>query len=278
MTLQRTDGPRPAIDGQEGTGYRDAALLAGRPLGAGAHLLVLAAAAAADFGQFYGVVKVVLPELTPRMALAIVAGFTAVVLFLAHAAGATFRDRRAGVGWVRRPLPWLCVGGWLVLGAAALYVRLSQLTDAAGDIQFDAPTAAPALPDAQLHLNPAAIVFLALYAGTGLAAGVGAYLGHNPAHGAYLRARIAKAVAARRAARAALAMQLATGNRHLQESYLEKAVEVLRQENRRRRALAEELKQHARVVMAQRARDPAMTDALFEADRNPYQPPQPPEA
>ncbi|MBB5112526.1 hypothetical protein FHU28_002365 [Micromonospora echinospora] len=279
MSLQRTDRQRPDFDGQKGNGYDDAALLAGRPLGSVVHLLVLAAAAAADYGQFYGVVKVVLPELTERMALMIVAGFTAVVLFLAHAAGATFRDRRAGVQWIRRPLPWLCVCGWLVLGAAAFYVRLAQQPDSvAGVIQREGEPAVPAAAGTELHLGPAAIVFVALYVATGLVAGIGGYLTHNPAHSAHLRARIAKALAARRAARAALAMQVANGNRELQESYQQKAVEVLRRESDRRLALAEELKQHARLVMAQRAKDPALTDALFEPDRNPYHPPRPPEA
>ncbi|MEU5907871.1 hypothetical protein ABZ780_26300 [Micromonospora sp. NPDC047467] len=279
MTVQRTDRPRFEGDRQQGNGYDDAALLAGRPLGAFMYLLVLVAAAAADYGQFYGVVKVVLPELTERMVLLIVAGFTAVVLFLAHAAGATLRDRRAGVKWIHRALPWLCLCGWLLLGAAGCYVRLGEQSDSlAGVIQREGEPLVSGTAGPEFHLGPAAVVFLALYVATGLVAGIGGYLTHNPAHSAHLRARIAKALAARRAARAALAMQVANGNRQLQASYQQKAVEVLRHERDRRLALAEELKQHARLVMAQRAKDPALTDAFIEPDRNPYQPPRPRQA
>jgi hypothetical protein len=113
-------------------------------------------------------------------------------------------------------------------------------------------------------------MFLVLYVGTGLVAIVGAYLTHNPARGAFVRTKWALVRANRRLAKAVLRFEVAEGTRRLYELTSQSAAAVLQQEETRRRKFAESLKQHARLIMAQHAKDPALTDALFlEADPSP---------
>ncbi|MFB9442323.1 hypothetical protein Dvina_04265 [Dactylosporangium vinaceum] len=203
--------------------------------------------------------------------VAVVLGFTATVLFLAHVAGTMLRDRKAGLTWVRGFVAWICLVVWFGLGCTAFYVRLTAENDTGPVIRTDDAPAAADVPG--LHVTPTAVMLAALYLGTGLVAAVGAYLSHNRAYAAFRQARRKQARAAGQAATGALAFELATGNRRLQETLRAAADGTFAEERYRRWAMAEELKQYARVVIAQRAADPALTDALFEPDRNPFQPP-----
>ncbi|NUP00189.1 MAG: hypothetical protein HOW59_19920 [Nonomuraea sp.] len=114
------------------------------------------------------------------------------------------------------------------------------------------------------------LLFLALYAGTGAVACVGAYLTHNPLRAAYGRALRVHQRAHRRARTSTRDLALAEAARSAYASELVAARQSLLYALQSRRALAERLKQMARVLIAQRAQDPAVTDAIIAPDQRPY--------
>jgi hypothetical protein len=91
----------------------------------------------------------------------------------------------------------LCITVWAGLAAVAFWVRLTEGSKAASSITIfgDSPPPAPALDAAPDTLQ--AWVFLALYAGSGVVAFVGAFLSHNPF--ATARAQAEKTIARLRA-------------------------------------------------------------------------------
>lgn len=251
-------------------GHGDPTMLAGSPRSAYLHVAALALAAGADIGAFSQIVQLVLPKQGDLLVYVVVIGFTATVLYLAHACGAMLRDCVAGAGWLRKGTCYFCAFVWLALGIAAFVIRLHFQPVASAPPSFSAtgaPVQQPANPADKLY---PAILFLALYVATGLVAGVGAYLTHNPLRDSYAKAARAYRRAAKRSATTAFRAGAAEADRYAYEAQLTAADETLFHEIETRLALAEKLKQVARVQMAQRLQDPAVTDAMFGEDWRPY--------
>jgi hypothetical protein len=253
------------------SGYRMPGLVAGRPVGTKVHFAVLMMAALADFGAFAQVVQLVLTNQPAWVSYLVVLGLTTGVLYLAHAVGTMVRDRIARRYTARWTWIALGTGGWAAIGVVAFWVRL-KVTDDQGQVPSAdlsaVPNAAQPVPDTTSL--PAALLFLALFVGTGLVAAIGAYLTHNPFAGEYQKVSRTHGVAAQRegesaGARAAVVKRL----RHLRRA-LRKARALRDREHRWRRHFAEELKEYARTLMANHVQDPAFSDALFDKDRVPY--------
>jgi hypothetical protein len=263
--------PRPT-SAKLDAAYLAPGLVAGRSFMAKAHFVVLLVAALADFGAFAQVVQLVLTNQPAWVSYLVVLGLTTGVLYLAHAMGTIVRDRvarRHAARWA-----WIVLGtaAWAAIGVIAFWVRL-KVTDDQGQaptVDLSAvPEASSSTPDATAAL-PAALLFLALFTGTGLVAAIGAYLTHNPFAGEYRTAARRYSAAVRsegetNGVRTAVVRRL----RHLRRA-LRKARALREREYRRRRHFAEELKEYARTLMANHAQDPAFSDALFDKDRLPY--------
>ncbi len=121
----------------------------------------------------------------------------------------------------------------------------------------------------------AALLFLALYVATGLVAGLGGYLAHNPLRAGYSTAARAYRRASERMAATNFEADAAHARSAAYEAELAAAAQTLEYEIHARLALAEKLKQYARVLVAQQLKDPAATDAIFIDDWRPYAPPSP---
>ncbi|HEX6354213.1 hypothetical protein [Actinophytocola sp.] len=253
-------------------GYRAPSLVAGRPAGIFAHVAVLLVAAIADVGAFAQVVQLVMANQPGIVSFAVVIGLTVTVLYLAHSVGTMVRDRIAGIGAARWTWVVLATLGWASIGAVAFWVRL-VITEA--DVQapqvglstVDQPSTSDPVDATAM---PAAVLFLALFIGSGLVAAIGAYVTHNPRAGEY------RTVRSKHQSSSALAGEMAGVRtavlkrlRHFKKA-LVKARRLRDRERRRRRHFAEELKQHARLLMADHVQDPAFSDALFTQDRLPY--------
>lgn len=249
-------------------GHADATLLGGRSRVIYLHVVALALAAAADIGAFSQIVDQLMSTEPAWLVAIVVVGFTATVLYLAHACGTMLRDRRAGARWVPWLAPSLCALIWLGLGAAAFYLRLRFAPQPAQLPSFSFSGPAPSTGPNVKPYN--ATLFLALYVATGMVAGVGAYLSHNPLRGSYATARRGYRKAAERVAATSFQAGKESARHLAAQRELEAAALTLENEKKKRLALAAELKQLARVRMAQRLQDPAATDALFGEDWQPY--------
>lgn len=263
-------GPSPTSAKPDAT-YRAPGLVAGRSLTAKAHFVVLLVSALADFGAFAQIVQLVLTNQPALVSYLVVLGLTTGVLYLAHAVGTMVRDRvarRNAARWV-----WIMLGttAWAAIGLVAFWVRL-KVTDDQGQAPTIDLSAAPDTPPATPNTSglPAALLFLALFIGTGLVAAIGAYLTHNPFPGEY-RTAVRRYGAAVRSEGETDGVRIAVVRRlrHLRRA-LRKARSLRTRERRRRRHFAEELKEYARTLMANHAQDPAFSDALFDKERLPY--------
>jgi hypothetical protein len=267
---RRVSGQRTGA-GRPDAGYRMPGLVAGRSFATKLHIVALLVAALADFGAFAQVVQLVLTNQAAWVSYLVVLGLTTGVLYLAHAVGTMVRDRVAGHNAAR--WTWIVLGtaGWAAIGLVAYRVRLlvtdEQGQPPSGPLSAD-PSAVPSAPDSTAL--PGAMLFLALFVGTGLVAAIGAYVTHNPFAGQYRMVSKRHAAAAvwegeSGGAKEAVAKRL----RHLRRA-LRKARALRDREHRRRRHFAEELKEYARTLMANHVQDPAFSDALFDKDRLPY--------
>jgi hypothetical protein len=275
-------------------GFRDGALLAGRPRGAFLHGLVLLLAAGADLGAFVQVVELVLPQ-RDWVVWLVISGLTAVVLYIAHLIGVLLREAHAGIrssygltshlGALlgRRLAAFICIVIWLALGLMAFWVRLTvplvesvQLGGGggigSGGIGSGAATSGGTTTPS--HSLQGAAIFLGLYLATGVVAAVGGYTTHNPYRGRYAAAVRAYRKASERAAASEYQFGLALAFYEHQRREIEAAEQILAKAQQQNRALTEELKQTVRIRIAGMARDPAVTDAIFQQDHDPYwQPP-----
>lgn len=274
-------------------GFRDGALLAGRPRSAYLYAIALVLAAGADIGAFVQVVALVLPQ-EDWVIWLVVVGLTAVVLFIAHMVGVMLREakagHRSGHGLAGRLGNWLgprfgafvCTVIWLALGLMAFWVRLTvplpgteQL--GAGGIGSggtgsggigSGPTSSGTT--ASGHTAQAAAIFLGLYLATGLVAAVGAYFTHNPYRGRYAAAIRAYRKASEGAAASAYQLSRASAVYLHQQAEIDAAKQILARAQDQNRAITEQLKQSVRIEIAGEAKDPAVTDAIFEPDHEPY--------
>lgn len=256
-----------------GAGYADPTLLAGRTRGSYLYLGALLFAVGADVSAFFQVIELVMPDQSQTIALVLVLGFTAVVLALAHGAGTMLRDRKAGVRWVPAAGAPLCALIWLLLGLLAAWVRwkFGAVPVAAGDFSFGASQP----QSREVFALPAAATFLALYVGSGLVAGVGAYLTTNRLQSAYAKSakahdRIVKRVAL---STAAYEQQNALSEAH--RSAFAAATEKRDRHREIILAFAKELKSYARELIAAKAQDPALTDAIIHLVPEPGAPTYP---
>ncbi len=241
--------------------YADPTLIAGRPFAALVYLVALVLAAIADVSTFRQVLELAMPKSDARTVTMVVYGFVGIAILLMHFAGMLMRERQARRGWVSRIRPWLYVVAWFALGATAFYVRISE------KVKSGVVVNGREQQSGGLHISSASLMFVALYLGTGLVALVGAYMTHNPERGAFVRTKWALILANRRLASSVLRHEIAEGTRSLYELNQQSATAVLGLEQARRNAFGEALKQHARLVIAQRGKDPALTDALFPDER-----------
>lgn len=287
-------------------GFRDGTLLAGRPRTAYLHVLALVLAAFADVGAFVQIVELAMPLQQDWVIWLVVAGLTAVVLYIAHTVGAMLREARAGQGhssgwggrlatWLgRRSAAFLCALIWLALGVMAFWVRLTvqplgtvQL-GAGGGIGSGGGTgggdgiggigsgggigggSAAGSATTTGHPTQAAAIFLGLYLATGTVAALGAYFSHNPYRGRYAATIRAYRKASERAAASAYQLGRALAIQDQQQTEIEAAERALAEAQARNRAFTERLKQSVRVRIAGLAKDPAVTDAIFRPDDRPY--------
>jgi hypothetical protein len=265
-------------------GFRDATLLAGRPRSTYLHILVLLIAAGADIGAFTQVVERAMPDQTNLMVYLVVSGLAAVVLYIAHMVGVMLREAKAtyprgaerGVrlrSWISsRVAPVGCTVVWGALGYLAYWVRThvpppATVQVGAGAIgSGSAPSGTPTDP----HAAQAALLFLGLYVATGIVAALGAYFTHNPYRGRYVAALRTYRKAAERTAASANQLGRAEASYQRQATELQNADSLLAEAQALDKAFSEQLKQSVRLQIATMARDPAVTDAIFDEDRDPY--------
>jgi hypothetical protein len=280
-------------------GFRDGTLLAGRPRSAYLHAFALLLAAGADVGAFVQVVELVLPSQDWVIWL-VVSGLTSVVLYIAHMVGVMIREAKAdhstGGGLAGRMGAWLgrrfaafvCTAIWLAVGLMVFWVRYTvplpgtaQLggggigsggIGSGGIGSGGIGSGSTSVASTSSHLLQAAAIFLGLYLATGIVAAVGAYFTHNPYRGRYAAAIRAYRKASERAAASAYQLGMALAVRDRQQAEIDAAAHVLAEAQVQNNAFAQQLKQSARIEIASVAKDPAVTDAIFEPDQSPYQP------
>ncbi|GAA0555403.1 hypothetical protein GCM10010172_42660 [Paractinoplanes ferrugineus] len=244
----------------------DTSALVGRPSWLTAVALLLASLA--DVGAFSQVVALVLPDQAQYVVYAVVIGMTATAVYLAHTCGAIIRDRATGDPG-RRFILWASGGAWAILGLAAFAVRLIESSDPGATSTFY--TDGGLVPSDTGHTAVLqAFVFLALYVGTGLTAAAGAYFNRSAVRRRYSAARQRRAVAAERASLSAAAYGDVKAIQSAQQTAYDESAQLLEIEKRAVLALSAELKQYARICIANRGKDPEAARLLFEADKRPY--------
>ncbi|MBB1158049.1 MULTISPECIES: hypothetical protein [Amycolatopsis] len=180
----------------------DASLIVGLPWTTGLQYLALVAAAAVDVVAFDQVLEEAINE-EPWKLWILVGGFTVVCLALSHFAGKQWKEasvqRHAPNA---RSLAAACGGVWLTLGLAAFLFRWfyvsSDQTGTTVEVEGQSQSQLQAASGQASHLS--AILFLALYLGTGVLSGAMAYKLHNPAAQQWARAVAKRAKAAARLA------------------------------------------------------------------------------
>lgn len=273
------------------TGFRDPALLGGRPRGTYLHVIALILAAGADIGAFTQVVELALPDQSNLIIYLVVGGLTAVVLYIAHMIGAMLRDARArydpATGSGLRVRSWLAIRAtiaacaliWVAVGLLAYWVRMTvpligtaQVGGAGvgGGIGSGIGGGTSVASSSAAYTSQSAAIFLALYLCTGIVAAVGAYFSHNPYRGRYVTALRAYRKASERAAASTYQFMQAHALYDRQQAELEAAPVILANALAQEEAFAEQLKQSVRLQIASMAKDPAVTDAMFTPDQKPY--------
>jgi hypothetical protein len=270
------------------TGFRDGTLLGGRPRSAYLHALALLLAAGADIGAFTQVVEMVMTTSSGATVFLVVAGLAAVVLYIAHMIGAMLRNvtsaspsseasrgrrlrSRLGSGAVLAG----CAIAWGAIGGLAFWVRLTvplPSTPAVGGGPIGGGGVAGSASSSNPYPLQVALIFLGLYVATGIVAALGAYFTHNPYRGRYVVALRAYRKAAERAAATASQFGRAEAAQQRQAAELRKSDQVLAEVKALDKAFSEQLKQSVRLQIAVMSKDPAVTDAVFDADHAPYWP------
>jgi hypothetical protein len=248
-------------------------MLAGRPRGSYVYLAALIVAAAADIAAFYQVIQLVLGNLSNALVIVLVVGFTGTALSMAHFIGTMLRNWVAGAKWIRLFMIVVVTVIWVALGALAFWVRLRSNAGSSGtslNLSVTGSGGGTGSVSTQGTVSGAAM-FAGLYAATGIIALVGAYLTHNPMHAAFSRSVSDHRAAARRHASSARRLRMAEARREFFENQLTAAALVRDEAERARHALAAELKQRARLEIANHLRDASATDAFLRPDERPYQ-------
>jgi hypothetical protein len=256
--------PRPTVD----RGYANAADVSGLPLTEIVYWFALALAAAADVAAFHQVVSLVMRDQGDALVWLMVVGLTVIALTLAHFAGRLARDVSAQHGTATRKQVLLCAIPWVALGLAAFAVRLI-VADSSGGTTVDGTLIGGDIVGRQARQTSGAVLFLALYVGSGAVAAFGAYFSRNPLRSGYRQAMRAHSRALDRLSRSQPPYE-----RALQE-YRQRARIRAREEanwqaaRELRLAQADELKRYAAVLIAAHLQDPSVTDAMTLPDRRP---------
>ena len=126
---------------------------------------------------------------------------TAAAVGIMHVVGRTARNLREGQGGLGRPALVLMAIGWVVLGAAAFFVRtqVEGPSTSTGGPVFGAEAGAAASGDDPLL---SAILLAALYVGSGILAFYIGFSDHHPRMASYLRLRADLATQQEQAAQA----------------------------------------------------------------------------
>jgi len=263
----------PADSGPTNGGPRDrwhasAAEVSGLPMTEIAYWFALALAAAADVAAFHQVVSLILRDQGDALVWLMVVGLTAIALTLAHFAGRLVRDITAGHGSATWKQVYACVIPWVVLGLAAFTVRLI-VADSSGGTTVDGNVVGGDDVGKTARQVSGAVLFLALYAGSGTVAAVGAFLSRNPLRSGYRHALRAHNRALGRLSQSQPPYELAV------QLYRQRARIRAREQSNyeaakaQRLAHADELKRYAAVLIAAHLQDPAATDAMTLPDRRP---------
>jgi hypothetical protein len=185
--------PEPAAAGTRATppaerGYANATDVAGLPLTEIVYWFALALAAAADVAAFHQVVSLVMRDQGDALVWLMVVGLTVIALTLAHFAGRLARDVSAQHGTATRRQVLLCALPWVALGLAAFAVRLI-VADSSGGTTLDGTIIGGDTVGRQARQTSGAVLFLALYVGSGAVAAFGAYFSRNPLRSAHTAGR-----------------------------------------------------------------------------------------
>ncbi len=257
-------------------GFRDGALLAGRPSGTFLHVVALILAAGADIGAFTQTVQLVLPQ-SAWVALMVVVGLTAVVLYIAHMVGVMLRDAKAAASGADRRLrarigrlltAYVGLLVWLAVGVLAFWVRYKvplPVTPQVGGCGIGSGAAGGCSTAGSGNTHPlqAAAIFLGLYIATGLVAAIGAYVTHNAHRGGYVSAIRAYRRASERVAGSVHRFGLAQAAWLRQQNEIAAADLILKSAKEENDYFTAELQQLAMVEIASMLKDPAVTDAFF---------------
>jgi hypothetical protein len=171
--------PRPSLDALEGLkpqrGWKVISFL------------LLALATAGDLASFY----ITLAGMTGQeawMVWLLTVALTAAAVGVMHVVGRTARNLREGQGGLGRTALVLMTVGWVVLGAAAFFVRtqVEAPTASTGAPVFGAEGSAAASGDDPLL---SAILLAALYVGSGILAFYIGFSDHHPRMASYLQLR-----------------------------------------------------------------------------------------
>jgi len=198
---------------------------------------------------FHQVVSLVMRDQGDALVWLMVVGLTVIALTLAHFAGRLARDVSARHGTATWKQVLLCAIPWVALGLAAFAVRLI-VADSSGGTTVDGTIIGGDSVGRQARQTSGAVLFLALYVGSGAVAAFGAYFTRNPLRSGYRQAMRAHSRALGRLSRS-------------QPPY-ERALQVYRQRARIRAredanyqaarelrlAQADELKRYAAVLIA----------------------------
>jgi hypothetical protein len=260
--------PEPADAGPPDFGYAGAAEVAGRPITEIVYWLALALAAGADVAAFHQVVSLVLRNQGDSLIWLMVVGLTAIALTLAHFAGRVARDITAKRGTASWKQFFACAIPWVALGIAAFAIRLI-VADASVGTTVDGTTVGGGDIGRPARQASAAVLFLALYVGSGAVAAFGEFLNRNPLRSEYRRALRAHDKALTRLSRSQPPYELAVQvyRQHARSRAREEANWQAAREQRL--AQADELKRYAAVLIAAHLQDPSVTDAMTLPDRRP---------
>jgi len=260
------DGPRDRGPGQRG--YANAADVAGKSWTEVVYWFALALAAAADIAAFHQVVSLVMRDQGDALIWLMVIGLTVIALTLAHFAGRLARDATAKHGTATWKQVYACAIPWTVLGLAAFAVRL-LVADSSGGTIVDGSVIGGDGAGQSVRQISGAVLFLALYVGSGAVAAVGEYLNRNPLRAGYRRALRSHSRALDRLSRSQPPYELAL-QVYRQRARIRAREEANWQAARELRlAQADELKRYAAVLIASHLQDPSVTEAMTLPDRRP---------